>query len=148
TASCSGTTCSYACDTGASASSDCNSGTAPDTDGCECATPGCCGVACETIHSNGVGQNYYDCNNLYTPSPNTFTPIAATEACTAWAISQGKTAAACSDGWKCSGGSPTVCYSTDGGNTCATYCWGYTSAKDAGWVETCSCPEAEATSYD
>jgi hypothetical protein len=24
------------------------------------------------------------------------------------------------------------------------YCWGYTSGKDAGWVENCTCPESGA----
>ncbi|HLK38771.1 MAG TPA: hypothetical protein VKU41_18545 [Polyangiaceae bacterium] len=63
TPSCTGATCRYACNTG---HSDCNAATAPDLDGCECATPQCCGTGCQTTHSNGVGQNFYDCLALGT----------------------------------------------------------------------------------
>jgi hypothetical protein len=171
-ATCSGSKCSYGCNTGAS---DCNFATAPDTDGCECLTPACCpggtntGAPCQTTHSDGLGNSYYDCNNVYTVSPNTFTPVTAMEACTAYAVSQGKAAPNCSDGWSCagqklSGGGTdeepdtTVCYcsnttnATDCANTC-TYCWGYSANTDGaisdnGWVETCTCPETKATTYN
>jgi hypothetical protein len=173
TETCNGSTCSYTCDNGYS---DCNT-TAPNTDGCECATPACCmggtnsAAPCETTHSVGIGGlSYYDCDNLYTTNPNTFTPITAMEACTAYAISQGQTAANCSDGWYCGPtesdtGDTTVCYcSTESCctqtpcpthnpvSTC-TYCWGYSSptdggVKDDGWVETCTCPGSESSTYD
>jgi hypothetical protein len=75
-AKCNGTTCSYTCNQG---STDCNAATAPDTDGCECATPGCCsGGKCQTIHANGVGEKFYDCN-----AAGTHTAAQATEACEA-----------------------------------------------------------------
>ena len=63
TPTCTGTTCRYTCNTG---HSDCNAGSAPNLDGCECATPQCCGTGCQTTHSNGVGQNFYDCFTLGT----------------------------------------------------------------------------------
>ena len=80
-ASCNGTTCSYKCNTGLI---DCNAGTPPDSDGCECATspanPACCNGACQTVHSNGVGQSFFDCN-----PPKTFTAAQAQEACERYA---------------------------------------------------------------
>ena len=60
TATCSNSLCTSTCMPG---HANCNLPAAnkPD-DGCECATPGCCtGGACQTVHSNGLGQNYFDC---------------------------------------------------------------------------------------
>ncbi len=126
-ATCNGSTCSYTCSAG---DSDCNYATAPDTDGCECKTPACCGASCQTAHSDGVGQNYYDCNGLYTGAA--CSDAAAIEACTAYAISIGGSAAGCSDGWgccvgkNCNPGPPfTVCYSVNGTSPSGNYCWGY-----------------------
>jgi hypothetical protein len=49
-----------------------------------CPGTGCCGpggTQCQTQHSNGVGQNYYDCASLATPGdPSTYTPAMAQEA--------------------------------------------------------------------
>jgi hypothetical protein len=171
-ATCNGSTCSYTCNAG---TSDCNT-TAPNTGGCECLTPACCpggtntGAPCQTTHSDGLGNSYYDCNNLYTVTPNTFTPVTAMEACTGYAVSQGKTAANCSDGWSCAGVKADRRWhrrgpghhgllllehdsnSTDCANTC-TYCWGYSANTDGaisdnGWVESCTCPEAKSASYN
>jgi hypothetical protein len=162
-ATCNGLTCSYTCNTG---TADCNAGTAPDLDGCECTTPACCpggtnsAAPCQTAHSNGLGNSYYDCNNLYTTSPNTYTAVAAMEACTAYALSQpgGKSSSNCSDGYYCgpktNPGTTTVCYEGNPGNinTC-TFCWGYSAPTDGGvvdngWLETCSCPEAQQATYN
>jgi hypothetical protein len=157
--SCNGSTCSYMC---AAGYANCNT-TAPDTDGCECATPACCpggtnsAAPCQTTHSDGLGS-YYDCHDLYTTSPNTFTVLVAMNACTAYAVSQGKTSASCSDGYYCGTtqhpGDTTVCYEATPGdvNTC-TYCWGYSAPTDGGiaddgWLETCTCPETNAGSYN
>jgi hypothetical protein len=143
--SCNGLSCTYTCSTG---HSDCNASTAPDTDGCECATPGCCAAGCQTVHPDGVGQSFYDCN-----ADGTYTEVTATEACTAFALSAGGTAADCSGGWTCKGSATTtVCYSTDTGNTCADYCWLYEgTAPDggvgAGLVSDCSCPGAIVASW-
>jgi len=38
--------------------------------GCECVGGGCCGTSCQTQHSNGQGQNFYDCNPLSTFNVN------------------------------------------------------------------------------
>ena len=43
--------------------------------------PASCATTC-TTHDDGVGQNYYDCNPLYS-SNNPWTQTAALEACTA-----------------------------------------------------------------
>jgi hypothetical protein len=128
---CSGTTCSYTCNTGAS---DCNGATAPNADGCECATPSCCGTSCQNTHSDGLGQSYYDCNPLSTHNTSQ-----ALEACTAYAQSTGHSASNCSDQWQCpaEGNATMVCYSTTGGATCSTFCWSY-SGTSAGWVTSCA----------
>jgi hypothetical protein len=134
-ASCTGTTCQYTCNTG---TSDCDKGTAPDTDGCECATPSCCGTSCQTTHGDGLGQSFYDCNPL-----GTFSSVTALEACQAYAASIGGAASNCSDGWECNNVPPAVvCYVV--GSTNCSYCWGYTAGTDAGWLESCTCPEASS----
>jgi len=139
-ASCSGTTCSYTCATGYF---DCNKGTVPDTDGCECAGSGtgCCGTACQIAHSDGVGNAFYDCNAL-----STYNVTTALEACKAYAASIGGAATNCSDGYECGCPSackppPVVCY-VDATTQACSYCWGYTSPTDQGWVEDCTCPES------
>ncbi|MHB1844228.1 MAG: hypothetical protein ACYCWW_05255 [Deltaproteobacteria bacterium] len=105
--------------------------------GCECATPGCCsggsGGSCETIHSNGLGQSFYDCNPL-----GTYTAQAAAEAAAAWAPDGGAESSI-----HCGTGNPTnldtLCSQFVG--SCA--CWGYAN-KVAGEVSGpglgCSCP--------
>jgi hypothetical protein len=120
-ATCTGTTCQY---TGCSSGySDCDK-TAPDQNGCECATPACCNSQCQTVHSNGVGQNFYDCNPL-----NTHTLASAIEACVAYAKTVGGNANDCIGGWGCPQGSMSnlaVCYSSQGGMVvCSNYCWTY-----------------------
>ncbi len=120
-ASCNGTTCQY---TGCSSGySNCDK-TAPDQNGCECATPGCCSSQCQTVHSNGVGQSFYDCN-----PQGTHTLGAAIEACLAYATTVGGNANDCIGGWGCPPGNTSnqaVCYSATGGmNVCSNYCWTY-----------------------
>jgi hypothetical protein len=140
-ASCNGTTCSYACNTGAS---DCNKGTAPDTDGCECATPGCCGATCQVTHSNGEGQNFYDCNAL-----DTFTAPSAIEACTAYAVTKGGSAANCQDVWECGGIPPTfVCYADPNLHTCYGPCWAHVGSVAGGVEGSCSCPFTKTGSWN
>ncbi len=79
-ASCNGTKCSYKCNAGLI---DCNGSSAPDVDGCECQTsssaPACCSGKCQTVHSDGVGQTFYDCND------HTINAGLAKEACEAFA---------------------------------------------------------------
>jgi hypothetical protein len=74
--------------------------------------------------------------------------VTATEACTAYALSVGGTAADCSDGWNCSSGQPTqVCYGDATGTNCLNYCWGYNGSQ-AGVLYTCACPLATAGSWN
>jgi hypothetical protein len=79
-----------------------------------------------------VGQSYYDCNPLYTGAA--CTEAAAIEACTAYAISLGGSAADCSDGWSCSCNHNTcnppytVCYSINGTTPAGNYCFGYSGS--------------------
>jgi hypothetical protein len=118
--SCNGTSCTYACNPGRS---DCDL-QAPDTNGCECATPACCGGSCQTIHSDGVGQNFYDCNPL-----GTNTDAEATEACVAYALSVGGKASDCTDGWNCQGQPYQVCFNTYHSGV-PEYCWAYDAPKN------------------
>jgi len=39
---------------------------APNGNGCECAGNGCCNGACQTKHSDGLGDNFFDCVALGT----------------------------------------------------------------------------------
>jgi hypothetical protein len=50
-----------------------------------------CGGACQTIHSNGLGQNYFDCNPL-----GTYNATTATEAATAFSPTATITQVTCS----------------------------------------------------
>jgi hypothetical protein len=136
-ASCNGTTCLYAsCSSGYS---DCDK-TAPDTNGCECATPGCCNSQCQTVHSNGVGQSFYDCNPV-----GTHTLASAVEACLAYAktVNGNANANDCVGGWGCPAGSTStvaVCYSAQGGMVnCTNYCWTY-MGNTTGDVQGCNAP--------
>jgi hypothetical protein len=141
-ASCTAGGCQYAsCSTGYS---DCDK-TAPDTNGCECATPGCCNTQCQTVHSNGVGQSFYDCNPT-----GTHTLASAIEACLAYAKTVGGNANDCVGGWGCPQGSMqnvAVCYSAQGGMVvCSNYCWTYIGAT-TGDVQSCqgACTNSLAT---
>jgi hypothetical protein len=139
-AGCTGT-CNYICNAGYA---NCNKA-APNLNGCECATPACCGTSCQNTHNDGLGHHYYDCN-----TPGTFNSSQAIEACTAYALSVGGTAANCSDQWACPALGNThyfVCYSTDGGLSCATYCWQYL-APEAGWVTSCTACNANSGNWN
>jgi hypothetical protein len=104
--------CSYSCDTGRQ---DCNVGTAPDLDGCECAGTGCCGTGCQTQHSNGEGQNYYDCSGL-----NTHSQAEAQAACQA----NGGTCTQSQTGCNCI---LFICGSQATAYCNSSYCWAYGS---------------------
>ncbi len=148
-ASCTGTTCQYACNPGVS--SDCNFGTPPDTDGCECATPTCCGTGCETTHSDGVAQNYFDCSPLYVTSPScTFSYADARGRATAYATAQGFPSR-CAQFLPCTTGTvrtDSICYTDSTGMNAVNYCWGYTCGSDAGWVESPTCPTTQAGAWN
>jgi hypothetical protein len=117
-------------------------------------------VACQTVHSDGLGQNYYDCNAKGTVDAGaTYNSQMALEACTAYATAQGDTNAAadCVDQYFiCESGS-TSC-TTDGdsctksssccsgicsGGTCAfapiMVCWTSNGSKNCFNDENCTC---------
>jgi hypothetical protein len=101
---------------------------------------------CDTSHSDGVGQNFYDCNPL-----DTYSAGSALEACTAYAVSLGKTAAYCSDGWGCEANTSLdeACYTPQAdGSTCSTYCWVYSGNSEIGWVTDCSDCQTEVSTWD
>jgi hypothetical protein len=81
-----------------------------------------------------VAQNFFDCLPL-----DTFTATTAMEACVAYALSQGGTAANCGPGWTCPSlpSDPFVCYADTAQATCLSYCWNFSGAE-AGWVSTCA----------
>jgi hypothetical protein len=137
-ATCNGTTCQYAgCSPGYS---NCDK-TAPDTNGCECATPACCNSQCQTVHTNGVGESFYDCNPM-----GTYTLATAIEACVAYAETVGGNANDCVGGWTCPPGNTAnqaVCYSALGGMTaCSNYCWVYLGGA-SGDVQECNAPTCD-----
>jgi hypothetical protein len=126
-ASCNGTTCSYQCNSGLT---DCNADSVPDTDGCECSTPACCGTGCQTTHSDGVGQNFYDCNQQ-----GSYSQAQAQEACTAYTGDE----TACAPSSTCCGITLGVCLGTTAQSVCGTaggtcYCWQY-EGENPGKVE-------------
>jgi hypothetical protein len=135
TPSCDGTTCGYRCKAGRA---DCNASSAPDTDGCECATPQCCAGKCETIHSNGIGENFYDCNSVGTHN-----------------ATQGQEACAAAGAMGCVGSSKCcllsalgACIGTTSSSICGTvgnkcYCWQYVGTAP-GTVQTMSSANCSA----
>jgi hypothetical protein len=81
--------CGHACPAGqVCASGACVAGCPGGTVNCQgacCPGTACCGGSgCQTAHSNGVGENYYDCGALGQPgSPATYSQTMATEAAAA-----------------------------------------------------------------
>lgn len=106
------------------------------SDGATC--PSSCPTTC-TTHSNGVGEDYYDCNPLYSSS-NPWTEAAALEACTALTGQAAKCAV-----FKCNG-TQSICSS--GSVVCD--CWEY-SGPESGHVNAsgnCDCVEASDPTWD
>jgi hypothetical protein len=129
-AACGASGCSYQ---GCAAGWSMCSAAAPNYGGCACNTPSCCGTSCQTIHSNGLGNSFYDCARLGTVDAST----QAFEACSA----SKDASAQCSGGWTCSGSTTQfVCDapSTASKATCAR-CWAY-AGPQTGTVQDCSCP--------
>jgi hypothetical protein len=103
------------------------------TKSCSNGQPVCASGACKTTHSDGLGQDFYDCNPL-----DTYTSASAIEAGTAYEISIGGTGANVSDGWSCPGSALiSVCATNTGGNP--LYCWGH-EGSEAGQVAPSQCP--------
>ena len=131
TPSCVAAKCVYACHAGRA---DCK--TAPDTNGCECATPGCCGMACQTVHSNGVGQSFYDC-----VAQGTYSPTQAQAACTAFTGNGGQCAASTTNCLVVVASVLAVCGSASG----KCYCWDYGGTQmGVGTVQTATVASCSA----
>jgi hypothetical protein len=100
--------------------------------------PASCATTC-TTHDNGVGQNYYDCDPLYS-SNNPWTQAAALEACTALTGEAAKCTV-----FNCSG-THSICSS--GSIVCD--CWEF-SGPQAGHVNAsgnCDCVLATDPTWD
>jgi collagen triple helix repeat protein/stigma-specific protein Stig1 len=119
-------TCGNACPSGQS----CVSGAC--TTSCTGGSQPLCGGSCQTIHSNGLGQSYYDCNAL-----GTYNVTTATEAATAFSATALMTQLACT------GGGSNLVIAAQTGVACAT--WDY-SGTEVGHVHlnssstACFCP--------
>jgi hypothetical protein len=126
---CNGTTCVYTCRAGRQ---DCNNA-APNTNACECVGTGCCGASCQVIHSNGVGQNYYDCVEA-----GTINQAQATKACQAYsAVFE---AGACSN-YGCTGNAGQVVCTAGVAPNCVCWKWDPGNSGVNGKVSTsCACP--------
>src|SRR5262249_54745687 len=80
--------------------------------GCECAGSGCCASgACQTLHDNGVGQQFDDC-----VAGGTYDQTQATEACAAFTGD----ASQCHVSTTCASGVSAVC---SDGSSSACNCW-------------------------
>jgi hypothetical protein len=88
--------------------------------GCECMGTGCCGSLCQVVHSDGTGQNYFDCTPL-----GTYNSPQAMKACNA----DTNQAGTCRDGFIAGSGLNTqtsVCKSVDPtGQMGSCTCWAY-----------------------
>ncbi|HET9304817.1 MAG TPA: DNRLRE domain-containing protein [Candidatus Sulfotelmatobacter sp.] len=141
TDSCPGTLCGTFCTTPSSDPSNCGAcGNACATaqacvnGACNttCSSGRYCGSTCATTHSDGLGQNFYDCNPLGTYNAST-----AMEAGTAYEISVGGSSSNVTDGFTCGGTGLTFVCTTN--TTGPVYCWGYSSGE-AGQVSNGTCP--------
>jgi hypothetical protein len=125
---CSGTTCSYMCNTGFL---DCNVATAPDLDGCECNSPGataaqCCSPACPQQHHYQVGvvnSVFYDCI-----AEGTIDQTDAIDACNAYTGSTTQCDTGGVSNFYCTypdGGTVGDMVCSNGSTTKSCACWGY-----------------------
>ena len=140
--SCPGTLCGSFCTTPSSDPSNCGSCGNACASGQACVSGACnnttcssghyCGSACAPTHSDGLGQNFYDCNPL-----STYNATTAMEAGTAYEISIGGSSANVSDGFTC--GSTGLTFVCTTNTTGPVYCWGYSSGE-AGQVSNGNCP--------
>ncbi len=131
-----------ASDTTSEAAADAGDGGSPGdaegggADGCAVGTP-VCEAGCPTMHSDGLGQSFYDCVPL-----NTYTLTEALAACAAFT---GHQDACANDPITCAAGDQ-VCSS--GYSLCA--CWRYfgpNAGKVGGATPTCACPGSGAVSW-
>ena len=135
-----GTACTAGnvCANGACAGS-CPTGSVTCSASC-CHGTACCGSGCQTVHANGVGQNYYDCGSLGVPgNAATYSLALSQEAANAFA--PGATSHICS-------GEQALIVSNAGG---AWATWVYTGSL-AGRVKLNSggplCPDSASPTWD
>jgi len=101
----------------------------------------CASGACPTTHSDGLGQDYYNCLPL-----DTYTQTTAIEAGTAYEISIGGSSANVSGGWFCSNNSLVfVCATNPSGDPLS--CWGY-EGSETGQVSGPNCPWVESGTWN
>ena len=159
---CSGTTCipfpsqsPGECGSGGVGCGSCANDLCDTTNGtCSCDSNTCPGACCnsgtggsctaQTVHDNGVGENFDDCNPL-----DTYTAQTAVEACSAFLTTVSGGTPNCSPGWTCTdlgGAYPFACFSDDGGQTSEYYCWGY--GDGAGVVIDATNCDTQVASWD
>ena len=101
----------------------------------------CTSGACPTTHSDGLGQDYYNCSPL-----DTYTQGTAIEAGTAYEISIGGSSANVSTGWSCPNSSLVfVCATNSAG--AALVCWGY-EGSETGQFSGPNCPWVESGAWN
>ena len=125
TATCAASMCNVSCNSGFD---DCD---ASSGNGCEChtdpAAPACCATTmCQTMHSNGYGGNYYDCNPLGQPGVSGYSSVMANEAALSYTGQSGTS----SGGWSCTANGGTdfansICKTAGSGNKGTCTCWVY-----------------------
>jgi hypothetical protein len=103
--------------------------------------PGPCGGAPQTIHSDGVGQTYADCNPLATYNVST-----AIEAADAYAANIGLPDSSVSDGWSCPALPGLDLVGIDNGSGSAVgYLWLFSGAEQGSVVSASDCASRVGT---
>ena len=87
--------------------------------GCECEGTLCCGNGCQVKHSNGLGQNYFNCSTVGTPgNQNTYSLLMATDARDLWPFQGSLLTGACARP-----GGKATCLAKQAANGCAVWCY-------------------------
>lgn len=137
--------CGHACAPGqycsGGACTGCPSGDVVCGGGC-CQGTGCCGKSCQTVHSNGLGGNYYDCGTVGTPGNGaTYSKTMAQEAAASYTTSRPSATT-------CAGTSQVLIAQSPNGTGYAT--WAY-SGPLAGRVLVAAsptCPNSSSPSWN
>jgi hypothetical protein len=110
----------------------------------ECPTSVCCSGACQFKHSNGIGQNYYDCAGLGTPGTGTYSQQMATEAGQAWNTTGTMGTMTCPPG-------NASCVSVQTATECSVWCYTKSIAgrvDHQNSVNTCMCPTTSSQGWN
>jgi len=136
TRTCGGGVCNGAC---AAQFSNCDGNLG--TNGCECAGDTCCPGSCSTLHTNGLGQSFSDCQPLGVPgNAATYSAALASEARAAWPFFGNDSTASCGTG-------PNAAFAAIRQTASSCAVWVYQKTL-AGYVHlnsassTCACPTA------